>query len=228
VPWRGSRCARGWPWWPGFGVWRLVGMSGRVFGHAGLPDEPASAGKDRRYSQSLGRGLAVLGVFTPARPLLGVAEIAEQLGMSRAMTHRYMITLVALGYLEQGSRLPVHCTAIGKLLLAEIPGPEQHGLLRTLRLARRGPNTITSKAPLRQELEEIKQAGLAISDQELAPGLFAIAVPVRDAEQEVIAAIDITVRGRQISLDELLNALAPELLATGERIFAGHRPGEQR
>jgi IclR family pca regulon transcriptional regulator len=55
-----------------------------------------------RYSQSLERGLAILRTFTPERPWLGIAEIAEALEMSRPTTHRYASTLVALDYLEQG------------------------------------------------------------------------------------------------------------------------------
>ncbi len=40
------------------------------------------------YSQSLERGLAILGCFTPRRPVLGIADIADELGMSRSTTHR--------------------------------------------------------------------------------------------------------------------------------------------
>ena len=54
-----------------------------------------------RYSQSLERGLAILRAFTPERPWMGIAEIAETLEMSRPTTHRYASTLVALNYLEQ-------------------------------------------------------------------------------------------------------------------------------
>jgi IclR family pca regulon transcriptional regulator len=54
-----------------------------------------------RYSQSLERGLAILRMFMPARPVLGIADIADGLGVSRSTTHRYVVTLVALGYLEQ-------------------------------------------------------------------------------------------------------------------------------
>ncbi len=57
-----------------------------------------------RFSQSLERGLAILGCFTPARPVLGIADLADELGMSRSTTHRYVITLTRLGYLEQGAR----------------------------------------------------------------------------------------------------------------------------
>jgi DNA-binding MarR family transcriptional regulator len=59
--------------------------------------------REPRYSQSLERGLAILGCFSPERPVLGIADIADELGMSRSTTHRYVITLVALGYLEQGA-----------------------------------------------------------------------------------------------------------------------------
>lgn len=57
--------------------------------------------REPRYSQSLERGLAILASFSPSRPVLGIADIADELGMSRSTTHRYVITLVALGYLEQ-------------------------------------------------------------------------------------------------------------------------------
>ncbi len=57
-----------------------------------------------RYSQSLERGLAILKAFTPDRPWLGIAELAQELEMSRPTTHRYASTLVALDYLEQGPR----------------------------------------------------------------------------------------------------------------------------
>jgi IclR family transcriptional regulator, pca regulon regulatory protein len=73
--------------------------------------------REPRYSQSLERGLAILGCFTPARPVLGIADIADELGMSRSTTHRYVITLVALGFLEQGAsrkyRLGLRVTDLG-------------------------------------------------------------------------------------------------------------------
>ncbi|HUN79415.1 MAG TPA: IclR family transcriptional regulator [Solirubrobacteraceae bacterium] len=71
-----------------------------------LPDEEwelaGSTLKEPRFSQSLERGLAILCCFRPDRPVLGISEIAKELGMSRSTTHRYVITLAVLGYLEQG------------------------------------------------------------------------------------------------------------------------------
>jgi DNA-binding IclR family transcriptional regulator len=73
--------------------------------------------REPRFSQSLERGLAILGCFTPERPLLGIADLAEELDMSRSTTHRYAVTLVALGYLQQGAarkyRLALRVTNLG-------------------------------------------------------------------------------------------------------------------
>jgi IclR family transcriptional regulator, pca regulon regulatory protein len=77
--------------------------------------------REARFSQSLERGLAILACFTPERPVLGIADIADDLGMSRSTTHRYVITLVALGYLEQGAsrkyRLGLKVTDLGMAAL---------------------------------------------------------------------------------------------------------------
>ena len=67
-----------------------------------MPPMPRhSKPRDPRFSQSLERGLAVLRCFTPKRPELGISELADELGMSKSTIHRYAVTLVALGYLEQ-------------------------------------------------------------------------------------------------------------------------------
>jgi DNA-binding IclR family transcriptional regulator len=56
---------------------------------------------DPRLSRSLEYGLTILECFTRERPTLGVAEIAEEIGIGRSTAHRYALTLVMLGYLEQ-------------------------------------------------------------------------------------------------------------------------------
>ena len=56
-----------------------------------------------RLSRSLEYGVAILESFSGARETLGIADIADAVGVSRSTTHRYAMTLVALGYLEQNS-----------------------------------------------------------------------------------------------------------------------------
>src|ERR1700744_799569 len=88
---------------------------------------------DSASSQSLERGLAILGTFSPDRPALGISELAQRLGLTRSTTHRYVATLARLGYLEQdpatrkyrlGIRvLDLGFTVLGSLELREIAGP---------------------------------------------------------------------------------------------------------
>jgi IclR family pca regulon transcriptional regulator len=261
--------------------------------------------REPRYSQSLERGLAILGCFTPERPVLGIADIADDLDMSRSTTHRYVITLVELGYLKQGarrkyslglrvtnlgmsalnstglrehahpfleelrqrtsytaglavldgpeivyvdrarsfrfgqsesdlglapgSRLPVYCTAMGKVLLANLPERERSELLASLKLTKRGPNTITSKNALRDELDEVREESFAVNDQELAPELYSIAAPVRNDAREVVAAVNLVADSSMIALGDLVDALSPHLISTADRISAclGYRRDDE-
>ncbi len=70
-----------------------------------------------------------------------------------------------------GARLPVHCTAAGKALLARLPPAEQQAEITKLHLARYTNKTITTKAALRAELERIALgSGMAIEEEECSVG----------------------------------------------------------
>jgi IclR family pca regulon transcriptional regulator len=90
------------------------------------------------YSQSLERGLAILGCFRPERPLLGISDIADVLGMSRPTVHSYAVTLLALGFLEQGDsrkyRLRLRVTSLGMSALNSMSlRDHSHSYLEDLR-----------------------------------------------------------------------------------------------
>ena len=119
--------------------------------------------------------------------------------VDRAPSYRNEIDLG----LDTGSRLPAYCTAMGKVLVANLPEREQSELLASIRLTQRGPNTITSKNALRVELEQIREEGFAVNDQELAEELDAIAVPVRAVSGKLVAALGLSAHTSAISLEEL-------------------------
>jgi IclR family transcriptional regulator, pca regulon regulatory protein len=103
-----------------------------------------------RYSQSLARGLAIMECFKPGRSVLGIADIADELGLSRSTTHRYLTTLVALGYMEQDKsrkyRLSLRVTDLGMSALNSTGLREQaHSILEELR---RGSNFTVALAML--------------------------------------------------------------------------------
>jgi IclR family transcriptional regulator, pca regulon regulatory protein len=62
---------------------------------------PWHAARDPEFSQSLERGLTILGAFSPDRQALGISDLARELGLTRSTTHRYAATLTTLGYLQQ-------------------------------------------------------------------------------------------------------------------------------
>jgi IclR family pca regulon transcriptional regulator len=95
--------------------------------------------------------------------------------------------------LHVGSRLPAYCTSMGKVLLAYREPAGLRTLLDRTDLARRGPKTITAREQLMSVLAKVRQSGIAVNDEELAPGLRSIAAPVRDRSGNVVAAINIAV-----------------------------------
>lgn len=122
-----------------------------------------------------------------------------------------------------GARAPLHCTAMGKVLLAGLPGPERARLLGELQLTRRGPNSITSKRALRGELEQVGEQGFAIGDEELAAGVRTIAAPIVGADGEVLAALGMPVPAEEFSRARLAETFAVPLKAAAERIAVGLR-----
>lgn len=81
-------------------------------------------------------------------------------------------------YLHPGSRVPAHCSASGKLFLAEMNAAQRRRLLEQVPLERYTDRTITELAALEMEMETVKRDGYAIDNEEFLPGLFCIAVLV--------------------------------------------------
>jgi IclR family pca regulon transcriptional regulator len=160
---------------------------------------------------------------------LGVLDGTDVLYVDRVRSFRRGQGAVDLS-LHTGSRLPSYCTAMGKLLLANLPESEQRELIASMKLTKRAPNTITSKKALREELDEIQAAGFAVNDQELAADLYAIAAPVRNEARDVVAAVNLAAPSSMISLEELVDALGPHLVSTADRISArlGYRRDDEQ
>jgi DNA-binding IclR family transcriptional regulator len=85
-----------------------------------------------------------------------------------------------------GSRLPMHCTGVGKVLLAHAPGDVQERVLAGLvRITR---HTIISPVVLRRQLERVRQDGIATTAEEMSMGACSLAVPVVQASDDAVAA----------------------------------------
>lgn len=79
-----------------------------------------------------------------------------------------------------GMRFNLHCTGLGKVLLANAPPAEIDPILDTYGLPARTENTITDREALLEELETIRERGYAYDDEERLPGLRCVAAPIKD------------------------------------------------
>lgn len=109
--------------------------------------------------------------------------------------------------LEIGSHVPLHCTASGKLLLAQMPRKERDAVIAGLTLTRMTRNSIVAASRLRAECDAIIERGHACDNEEFIAGLVAVAVPVRNAAGAVRAAIAVHAPTARMSLDEALAQL---------------------
>jgi IclR family pca regulon transcriptional regulator len=93
--------------------------------------------------------------------------------------------------LSVGSRLPAHCTAMGRVLLAGLDAADAHERLRASNLRPLTPHTETRITRLKAIVDETRAKGWALVDQELEEGLISIAVPIVDGRGRTIAAMNI-------------------------------------
>jgi len=91
-----------------------------------------------------------------------------------------------------GKTLPMHSTAAGKVILANMPEDEVRRILTTKGLPDLTENTMTEVEDLLDELETIRERGYAFNDQENINGLRAVAVPVMARDDEIIGALAIS------------------------------------
>ena len=90
-----------------------------------------------------------------------------------------------------GQRTPLHCTSVGKTLLAFLPEDEADELITNCELTRYTDRTLTTRMKLKAELKLIRRRGYAMDNGEIEEGLRCLAAPVWDYSGKVIAALSI-------------------------------------
>jgi DNA-binding IclR family transcriptional regulator len=91
-----------------------------------------------------------------------------------------------------GGRMPLHCTAIGKVLLAHAE-PDVRASVLSGPLERRTPHTVVARGLLRRQLDATLETGVAFEREESTPGLLCVAAPVLDVDgRTALAAISVT------------------------------------
>jgi DNA-binding IclR family transcriptional regulator len=121
--------------------------------------------------------------------------------------------------LSSGSRVPLHCTASGKLLLAMLPKPARERLLAQLALTAFTENTITERKRLEGELRRIRARRYATDNEEYHAGLVCVCVPVRDGRRRTCAALAVHAPISRMPLERALEHL-PTLRGAAKAISA--------
>ncbi|MUN35810.1 IclR family transcriptional regulator [Actinomadura litoris] len=126
-------------------------------------------------------------------------------------------------YSRVGLRMPLHATAIAKVLLADLPEPRRRRAAAEIDYVPFTEHTITGPDALLEELARVAGQGYAMDDAEHETFIRCVAAPVRDASGRVVAAVSISVPEVVLSRDDVV-ALLPDLLATTRAISAdcGH------
>jgi IclR family KDG regulon transcriptional repressor len=114
---------------------------------------------------------------------------------------------------------PAHCTALGKIVLAALRPEQLERYLQRAELKPHTPKSIVEVGVLRQEIEEIRKAGIAYDDCEFDSELRCVAVPVRDFTGQVIGAIGISGPIWRLSL-QVLQSRAKLVQAAADRLSA--------
>jgi len=172
--------------------------------------------------------LAALGSNNPWAPVRAVlqdlvGELGEtcNIGVLEGLDYVYVDRIECEWplriHLEVGQRMPAHCVAAGKVLLAYLEPDLRARLLRSRKLIAKTPRTITRVADLEVELEKIQARGFGANDQENFEGIVASAVPIMDGHGRVVAAV--TVHGPLPRLTfEACVASVPRLQQAAQRI----------
>jgi len=127
--------------------------------------------------------------------------------------------LIALR-VDIGTRFPAVQTSQGKVLLAALPPDQVATVIAQPSRSGLPPYIGRQAGPLRDELAEIRARGWALADEELAPGVRSVAVPVRDGAGTVRAAMNVTVHAAETTTQRLLHDHLPALLTTAGEISA--------
>jgi IclR family transcriptional regulator, pca regulon regulatory protein len=169
-----------------------------------------------------------LGLWDIARPHL--EELVAATGESSSMAQldgsdivyvaRVSVPKIIALRVEIGTRFPAVQTSQGKVLLAALSPDELEATLAVPSRAGLPPYIGRPAGQLDRELTEVRARGWALADEELAPGVRSVAVPVRDGAGVVRAAMNVTVHAAETSMERLLGEHLPLLLRTAGDVSA--------
>ncbi|WP_284646737.1 IclR family transcriptional regulator [Paenibacillus silviterrae] len=118
-------------------------------------------------------------------------------------------------YSRIGRRIPLHCSAVGKALIAFAPSEKLQSILKNYSYVSHTEHTIASEERFLEELAKVRDKGYAVDNQENEPGVYCIAVPLMNHTGDVVAAMSISMLVSRVTEQERYS-YTKLLLETGE------------
>jgi IclR family transcriptional regulator, pca regulon regulatory protein len=144
---------------------------------------------------------------------VAVLDDLDIIYVARVPTRRIMTITIAVG-----TRLPAYATSMGRVLLAGLDPEALDERLDRIEIEQLTPTTVRDAKTLRQRIDQVREAGWAAVDQELEQGVRSAAVPIRDATEAVVAALNVSVHATRMTMQALRREIVPRLLRTAEAI----------
>jgi IclR family pca regulon transcriptional regulator len=149
---------------------------------------------------------------------LGVLHGTDVMFIARVRAPGYLGTTLSVG-----SLLPAHLTAMGRVLLADLPDEEIDAYLRDVRPEAFTQFTVTGRAELRKAIMRTRESGYSVIDQELVVGVHALGVPIHDQHGKVQAGLNVAVVDSRASERRMLKVHLPALRRAADAITAALR-----
>lgn len=179
--------------------------------------------------QVLELGFSVLsskGTWDIARPFIEHLSEETRESVSAAILDNFDVVYVSGTQFHRvisvgitvGRRFPAHNTATGRVLLAGLPEDQWLGMLQNIPLTRMTDRTVTDRAQFRKILEDVREKGWSLVDQELETGLMSIAVPLYLSSGAMAGAINVGVPTLRMTTTEMVDFILPKLQETVGKI----------
>jgi DNA-binding IclR family transcriptional regulator len=124
-------------------------------------------------------------------------------------------------YSRIGNIAPLHCTAVAKVLLADLPEAELTSIVDRIEFTPFTANTITKPDAYLRELAQVREQGWAADRAEHEDFINCVAAPIRDASGRAIAAVSMSVPQLVLAQDDVI-ALAPDVIGATQAISADY------
>ncbi|WP_203333658.1 IclR family transcriptional regulator [Planococcus beigongshangi] len=108
-------------------------------------------------------------------------------------------------YSRIGRRVPLHSSGVGKALIAFKKANELESIMKGYEFTKQTTQTLTDKKSLLKELENVRKQGFAIDNEENEPGVYCVALPIKDHNGQVVAAISSSTTASHITQEDIKN-----------------------